>query len=218
MRRFFTVSFIVTQLPVLVALIGIGLLNWTYARSLADTREAVAHSLRVNTAIHAVMSQVQDIEVGQRGYLLTREADYLEPYEQSRASVDQTLAGLAHLVADSQVQTQHVGELALLVQRKLAEIDVTLKLSLNGQTDAALAEVRSDRGKIIMDDLRLLVAEMRQEEQTLLDLRTAQMKETEGRALFMVIAGLFLTIAARIVSGFLGLRFARNDQPEKPGE
>ena len=217
-RRFLTISFILTQLPVLVALVGIGGLNWTYSRSLAQTREAVAHSLRVNTAIHAVLSQVQDIEIGQRGYLLTRDADYLAPYEASRASLDTALGSLAKLVSDNAVQTEHVGEAAGLVRDKLAEIDTTLQLARTGQTEAALDEVRSDRGKMIMDRLRLLVAEMRDEEQRLLDDRTEAMKRTEGMALFMVISGLLLTVVARIISGLLGIRLARPEPTQQPGD
>ncbi len=211
MRKFLTKSFLITQLPVVAALLGIAFLNWTYGRSLAETREAVAHSLRVTGAIHGVLSQVQDIEVGQRGYLLTRDADYLEPYERSRAEVSATLTGLRTLVADNAMQTGHVAAMEGLVRDKLAEIDSTLQLARAGQQAQAVAEVKSDRGKVIMDDLRGLVEQMRGAENALLTQRTDAMRRTEGWALLMVLAGLALTVAARIVSGVLAARLAKPD-------
>jgi CHASE3 domain sensor protein len=208
MRKFLTLPFLITQLPVLIALLGIALMNWTYSRGLSETRDAVAHSLRVNDAISLVLSQLQDIEVGQRGYLLTRDIVYLEPYEGAQVAVADTMARLRALVADSAVQSAHLGQMDVLVGDKLAEIDTTLRLAQTGHEIEALAEVKSNRGKAIMDALRNTVAGMRDYEKTLLDTRTDAMRKTEGRAFLMVIAGLVLTIAGRIVSVMVSARLA----------
>ena len=209
MRKVFSFSFLVTQAPVLVAVLGIALLNWTYSRNLSETREAVAHSLRVNDAIGAVLSQVQDIELGQRGYLLTRDAQYLEPYERSRVAVGDTVAGLRNLVSDNAVQTAHIAQMEALVRDKLEEIDSTLQMTQTGRTADAIAEVKSNRGKVIMDTLRSLIGDMRQAERLLLESRSEAMRKTDGLALLVVLAGLGLTIAARIISALVGVRLSQ---------
>ena len=57
---------------------------WQWAGSSATW---VAHTLQVENQLGALLSAVQDVETGQRGYLLTNDKAYLLPYETAKASI-----------------------------------------------------------------------------------------------------------------------------------
>src|SRR5712672_3433562 len=76
----------------------------------AEDRAWVTHTYVVLEKLDAVLSNLIDAETGQRGYIITGEASYLEPYNDARAHVNQNLAELRTLTADNPTQ-QHALEL-----------------------------------------------------------------------------------------------------------
>jgi CHASE3 domain sensor protein len=68
---------IVAAASVLLIIFGVSL--WGSQKS-KDARYLVVHTHEVQTALSQVLSTLQDAETGQRGFLLTSEKTYLEPY------------------------------------------------------------------------------------------------------------------------------------------
>ena len=68
---------------------------------LREESAAVAHTHAVVTAIEKVMSDLKDAETGQRGFVITGNEDYLEPYRQAATRVEPDLQSVAGLVEDS---------------------------------------------------------------------------------------------------------------------
>lgn len=99
----------------------------------------------------ALLSALKDAETGQRGFLLTGEERYLDPY---RRAVAETPAMLGSLHGPA------VRRLGPLVKQKLDELDETVQLRRSNRLGAALEIVRTDRGKILMDQIRAICAEM----------------------------------------------------------
>jgi CHASE3 domain sensor protein len=117
---------VMMQLPVLVSLLCVAALNASYTRSLSASRELVAHSLEVHNGIEAVMSAVQDVEIGQRGFLLTGDATYLDPYDNAVLQVLPMVGRLRGLVEDNPSQQVMVSRLGNLITAKLAEVAQTI--------------------------------------------------------------------------------------------
>lgn len=116
----------------------------------ADVREKAGLTVRL----------LADAETGQRGFLLTREVDYLEPYERARVEIPATMQGLATLVWNQPTQRAQVERLDELVTAKLAELGETVDLEKAGAHQRAIALVQTRRGKRTMDEARAIVAEM----------------------------------------------------------
>ena len=93
----------------------------------------VAHSLEAQARAAALLTEVQDIELGQRGYLLTRSDAYLAPYERARAAIPQALAGLRSHVADNPEQTARVARMGALIDDMLATAAKTIELGRKGR-------------------------------------------------------------------------------------
>ena len=209
-RHVFGKSSLLGLLPVIVALIGSAALNISYTHALASTRELVAHSLRVNTAINDVLSAMQDIETGQRGYLITGDEAYLAPYRIALTAVRPNISRLERLVRDNPCQGVRIARIKMLGRQKLAEVDSTIfAMRTQGFGAARMQVVRND-GKRTMDNLRSVITDMRVTEEGLLDARVAAMHSTEKRLIIVILLGITIALAARMATFLLQLRLRRN--------
>ncbi len=85
----------------------------------------------------SLLSQLKDAEVGQRGYLLTNDRRYLQPYEQSIEIVNETVTRLKELTTDDPSQQQRLARINQLMLDRLEILRQTLELAGLGQIDQA---------------------------------------------------------------------------------
>ncbi|MFY0476200.1 response regulator [Achromobacter marplatensis] len=142
----------------------------------ADTRQqavrAVDRTTETLRQLSLFNSALKDAEIGQRGYLLTGDATYLQPYLRSLGLIDQRLARVKEAVANDPAQRRIISDIEGITRQKLAELHDTVEMRKAGNVDAAMAVVRTDSGKEAMDRLRDMVG----------DLYARQMDElTEGK-------------------------------------
>ena len=109
---------------------------------------------RVQLATETLLSTLKDAETGQRGFLLTGDPAYLEPYDAARQRLDADLTRLEQAPLPGNGRTAVIGRMRELATAKLAELGQTVELGRAGQTGAALDIVRTNRGKEVMDALR----------------------------------------------------------------
>ncbi len=108
-------------------------------------------------AAQQVLTAVQDAETGQRGFLLTGRAYYLEPYQHAAARIASLLDRLDALGRDTPWLREEAAPLRDLVPRKMAELEQTVALAHAGRDQEALDLVLTDDGKALMDDIRAAV-------------------------------------------------------------
>src|ERR1022692_4888472 len=121
---------------------------------------ALNHTNAVQLQLNLLLSELKDAETGQRGFLLTGLESFLEPYNLAGTSLPAELATLRRLTADNPDQQRYLDTLEPTVTQKLDELAQTIALKRAEQADAAVAIVRSGRGKALMDRLRDVIAEM----------------------------------------------------------
>jgi two-component sensor histidine kinase/CHASE3 domain sensor protein len=119
-------------------------------QQLADIR--VTYELR-QQARELILSLV-DAETGQRGYLLTQDRQYLEPYAAAVASMDAYYQGLLALLPEGSEARTRIAALAEPIADKRSEMANSITLVGTGRVQEALAGFRSDRGRALMDDIR----------------------------------------------------------------
>jgi len=177
----------------------IGAIAYRSTADLLESRKPITHTYQVLGELDALLAALVDCETGQRGYLLTGQEDYLEPYRKGLASVDQALAHSTSLTADNPRQQARLKVLTPLIGTKLDELKDTIAIRKGKGFDAALQEVRTERGKKAQDAIRAVVQEMKAEEQELLNQRDAD-AQRQAQATFTSIlsgAGLaFLLLSA----------------------
>jgi PAS domain S-box-containing protein len=133
----------------------------------------VVHSGQVLAEVEATQSLLLDAETGQRGYLLTGEARYLEPYNNAVTEIDGHIQDLSRLTADNPPEQGNVAQLGSLAHQKLDELQQTIALAQSGHVDQAKAVVLSDRGRQLMSEIRQVIQSMQTEENRLAARRDA---------------------------------------------
>ena len=121
------------------------------------SRTAMAQIDKAETTratINKLLQQMLDAETGQRGYLLTGDERYLEPYNAALADVNQNLDELRSLTSTSPAELAEFSMMSRSMSRKLAEMDLTVRMRKNGQTDAWKFVITTDVGLQQMDAIR----------------------------------------------------------------
>ena len=170
----------------------------------ARATDWVEHTLRVQATTNEVLALAIDAETGQRGYLLTRDAAYLSPYNTATIAINDRLEKLKALVADNPEQVTAVAKVAQLVEAKNAELATTIALAGEGRADEAVGRVRQNRGKEMMDNLRAEIGALQTEETALYTKRDADAAWTRQMLLVFVISSMIgaMLLAATISSTF----------------
>ncbi len=200
---------------VLIFFVVTGLVAYFNLRTLRENNQKIVHSHEVIIALDELLSSAQDAETGQRGFLLTNNERYLEPYNAALAVIPSQLDTIAQLTSDNPVQQARIAPLKAHVAAKLAELAQTIELRRSQSVDAALSVVTSDRGKAEMDAIRSLFGAMGQEEADLRMKRIAEMDAAYATALVSGIVSAVLGIALTLVIGFLIRRAALIRQREE---
>ncbi|MFO0967819.1 MAG: PAS domain S-box protein [Gemmataceae bacterium] len=151
-----------------------GVLGVWSASRLADNERLVVRTHEVIGELENLLSTLKDAETGQRGYLLTEDPKYLEPYEDALGRVQAVVAHLKELTSDSPDQQARLAALEEKTTVRLDELKQTVALMRKGDRPAAIRIVRANTGKATMDDLRRRVGVMRQAEEALLERRAEE--------------------------------------------
>ncbi|GAC1622965.1 MAG: hypothetical protein NVS9B13_16270 [Candidatus Acidiferrum sp.] len=190
----------------IVATVILALVGWQSYRNItrlagaADWRE---HTYEVLRDLDLTVSLLVDAETGQRGYLLTGDEAYLEPYRSAIKHIDQTVVNLKRLTLDNPKQQERLQILEPLLEKKLEEMQSTIDLRKKDGFAAANVVVQEGSGKRWMDQIRSLVAEMSNEEQDLLTIRTERTNQSVYRSLRTIVTGTVVSISLLVLCFWL---------------
>ena len=180
-----------------------GILAFLNLQAVREGNLKIVQSYDVIVALDGLLSSAQDAETGQRGFILSDNDRYLEPYNTALAAIPAKLNAIAQLTRDNPAQERTLATLKIHVDAKLAELAQTIDLRRTQGLDAALAVVNSDRGKIEMDAIRAQLGAMAQEEASLRSRRLAEMSAAQQTALVSGLLSGALGILLTIMIGFL---------------
>ena len=187
-----------------LTLLLIAIISYRNADLLIETERWVAHTHQVRIELANLLSLLKDAETGQRGYLLTGEESYLEPYKAALVAIKATLADVKKLTGDNPNEQRRLTAMTPLIDSKLAELKQTIDLRRGQGLDAALKVVLTNEGKTYMDQMRLVVAEADQEEQTLLQQRSDEARTSADMTMLVILwGGLLGTIVVAAIGWFI---------------
>ena len=116
----------------------------------------------------ALLALANDAETGHRGYIITGKASYLEPLEIARLKVQPHIDQMRVRFVDNPEQNRRLDQVEVLVQEKFKEMQRTIAIRRDQDRDIAAAAMSNDLGKVVMDQIRqLIAAALIQEEQVL---------------------------------------------------
>ncbi|HKV50982.1 MAG TPA: CHASE3 domain-containing protein [Gemmatimonadaceae bacterium] len=193
--------------PCIVVLVFAALLYAGQGAQVAGRAE-VAHTHMVIERVERVLARLTDAETGQRGYLLTGRADYLQPHLASERDATMALDSLRALVAGKPSQIARLDTLAAFATRKFAELDTTITLARTGRRDSAVSLVKTDVGKRYMDGARRIASEMEQSETTRLAAHSARQARLSAIIELVIVLGTVVAVLVALLSNTLLSRHA----------
>jgi two-component system CheB/CheR fusion protein len=150
-----------------------------------EDAEARKHTFMVINRAGDLLSELKDAETGQRGYLLTGDKAFLEPYLAVHDSVRGSLKELRQLTLISAAR-KHLDAIAPLMDAKLAELSQVIELRRNHDTTGVAAVVISGQGKQLMDSIRTEMSSFIRTEEVALAQHDAEF-QSNMRSLFIII-------------------------------
>ena len=191
----------------LAALVLIGINEAGHMRS-QEAVVAMNEGQQTRNAVNRLLQSMLDAETGQRGYLLTGNETYLEPYDKAVATVHANLDELRNRYLKSPDDLQQFANLSREVSRKLAEMELSLRLRRQGNEDAWKLILHTDVGKEHMQSIR-------KQAHALID-RSAQTVEDSRhqivQSLMLSRIGIATVTAIGLLAFYMYLRQARTLQ------
>lgn len=186
---------------------AIGFMSYRNAKYSIASDRMQTHTYQVIGEIEALVSLLKDAETGQRGYIITGDAQYLQPYETAVQTINDEINALRILTADDPIQQERLDEVQALVIQRLAVLEQVIETRQQSGLSAAVRLVQQDQGRQLMQDIRRLIAEMKAEENELLEERVEQSQIADQQTINSILLG--FPIAAVLLGG-IGLVLSRN--------
>ena len=183
-------------------LIGLFFLSAAGQSRLNAANERVHDSQLRQQALSEFIALINDAESGQRGYLLTGESSYLQPYTEAVAKVEAALDRV-HQAYGGQDDSREFQELRILTGKKLGELEDTLALFKRRGPAPAVRVVRTDVGKRTMDEISRIIANLRLAEARELSAATAQWQADFQMSRWVSAAGVVLNIGLVLLASHL---------------
>lgn len=188
-------------LAALAACVLIGINETGYSQS-HQALEEIDEYTRIRSALSRLLVHVLDAETGSRGFLLTGDPRYLEPYNAAVAEIGQNLDGLRATYPPSVQESGTLAQLTRNVQRKLAEMDLSVRMRKQGNEDAWKFVLMTDVGKEHMDAIR-------DQANKLINAATVRMEVAQAqveRSLLLARVGIAAVAMAALLAFYLYLR------------
>ena len=160
---------------VVVALI---LINEASFRSSTDAVADMQEAQTTRGALNGLIQTILDAETGQRGYLLTGDERYLEPYNNAINQVNQQLDQLREIFTPYKEQLAEFGILSRHMSRKLAEMDLSVRMRREDKEEAWRFVLTTDVGKEQMQAIREQANKLSSASIRSMEQGQAQIKET----------------------------------------
>jgi signal transduction histidine kinase/DNA-binding response OmpR family regulator/CHASE3 domain sensor protein len=188
---------------VLIFFVVSGIVSFQKTHTLNDNSRLVVHTQQVMSALDDILSSVRAAESAQRGYLITGNKIYLEPYGNLRININERLSELARLTSDNPLQLGRVPDLREKVDRRFELMSRVIEVHDKQGYASAQKIIGSDLGKDYMEAIRLHVAMMKEVEQKLLDQRILDAEAAYRTAIGSVLLTGAVGITLLLVIGYL---------------
>ena len=198
---------LLAAVPIFLVLATIAYVTVQFAANENAAQSWVAHTYQVIASLRQVLGDAQDAETGQRGYLLTRNEPFLEPYLAARERADRDLALFKQRTADNPDEQRRAAKLAAMLHDRFTSLDLSLAAGKTVAPSPDLVKALQS-GKERMDALRAEVAAGMAAEQALLRVRNHQRDEQQRYEIAFAVGVAVLALIILLTAAAL---LARNN-------
>jgi len=180
----------------LMLLIVSSVASYISIRNLLESVELVQHTNQVIHATETSLSILKDAETGQRGFLLTGDEDFLEPYNGAYSKAIDEVKKVKSLTRDNPVQQVNADKLSEIIRQRLQQLAILIDLRKKGSVPD---KETLEKGKSYMDDARELIQKMADVENSLLTSRIAKLNKLAGNTPLLIIIAAAMAIIITVI-------------------
>jgi len=177
----------------------VGTVSYLSVVRLTNNAAWAEHTYEVIARLELFLSTATDAETAVRGYVITGDESYLEPYRLAVQVTDAMEPQLRELTIDNAAQQRRLQSLEMLIGERLTALRAVIDLRHTRGFDAAQREIATGKGKRSQDQIRRLIDEMKGTEKSLLQERDFQTRRST------LVAQSVITAGGLLVFGFVGL-------------
>lgn len=170
----------------------------------------VEHSMTVRQTVEQLLNTLQEAETGERGFVLTGDASYLEPYNRAKTQLPILEGQLRQLADQSVTHQKQLDELYPLIAEKMDELSTTVHQRQVGHVGASMWLMKTNLGRDMMQRVRYLVNDFDRAELDMLRDRNAA---AAVHRTLLTTATVLVTLLAGAL-GFIVVLKARRDANE----
>ncbi len=184
-------------------------------RQLLNQSAKVEHTNKVIARLEIMLSKIKDAETGIRGYIITKNQDFLSSYYESTVTTDSLYHLINELTADNREQQERLMNLKSVIDRRVSVFPLVINAfnRSNREINDTVKKLMSN-GKNLMDSLRLKVAILQVEKNNFLVKRNAKLKKTFSSVKIITIISVTL---AFILIGFAFFTYREENKARKKG-
>jgi CHASE3 domain sensor protein len=157
-----------------------------------QSEQKVEHIQDILHQSRSLMIDMLDAETGVRGYFISRQAEFLEPYHQGAMRVPKTVDRLNLLVRDRPSQIRQIATIERLTQQKLSILNDGIDRVRNGKVEIdsnGLPILRSYEGKVVMDRFRRSLAEFQSQQEQALEFNDRDLQNLRDLNIMVIVMG-----------------------------
>jgi len=186
---------------VLVALGAMVFLAFRNANELIVNSRQLAVSHALIAELDDTLALLVDAETGERGYVITGDGRFLDPYSVALSTINQHAARLREYTAAVATHQTHFAVLEPLIKKRMADAQLTVALRRNIGVEAARDRIAAGTGKAVMDQIRAVVAAMKAEETGSLE-RQNDATAVAARNTALIFALFMITATLSLLSNY----------------
>ncbi|MEH1946629.1 MAG: response regulator [Nostoc sp.] len=171
----------------LATLTTIGLISYQSTNELIETSRKESHTYQVLSQLEDLNLQLTNAETGQRGYIITGEQRYLEPYNAAIQVLNQKVREIQRLTVDNPNQQNRLDILQPLLTERMAVMKEVIELRQSQGLEASQKAVLTDQGKQLMDNIQKVIQAMKNEENALLKQRSEKAQAAARQTLASIV-------------------------------
>ena len=189
------IIFIITAVLLLI----ISTILYLQVTDLADVNNVVNHTSEVKLALSETLSYSKDVETSQRGYLLTKDSLFLQPYTSAFTRINSSIVNLKNLINDNEEQKENLEKLNALVKTRFTTVRNTITSYLNATNEIDKRQILLNE-KALMDSIRRQINKMESLEVRLMGERELRQTRLAFLAPLSTVFLVFFSLAVLVFS------------------
>ncbi len=162
---------------------ALGIISYRTTTNLIDNARWQTHTYEVLGELEDLVSHLQDVEIGQRGYIITGDKISLKPYSGAATLVKEDIQTLREITKDNNKQQLRINKLEPFINQRLAVIENRITLREKQGIEAVKQSINTDGGRRLNNEILRITSEIEAEERRLLKERSQKTEAATRQAI-----------------------------------